>query len=264
MIEVSDMPVHPVHPALRPYLRAIRIEKSAGEVGAYHVLPGPVPVAGFQARGRLCVLRQGREQLLDVCGITGLQSTARTFLPQADTHTVLVVFEPFGAFAVLGCPMNEIVEEHIGFGAILPARRCRDVSDRLREARTNREMAEIVESFLLTLLERRRPRPHALVLEAVRQITDCRGGERIENLADDLGVSRRHLERLFQLQIGVGPKEFASLTRFNWLMSQLPHRRSWAALAYEAGFADQAHFVRHFVARTGVPPEDYLRSLHSA
>lgn len=258
MIETPDTWVHP---ALKPYIRAVRIGESAATTRAYQVLPGPVPVAGFQSRGRLGVLRQEGKRLLNICGITGLQSTARTFIPQSDTHTLLVVFEPFGAFALLGCPMNEIAEDHVGLDAIFPARHCREMSDRLREGRSNREMSEIVQSFFLKQLERVRQRPHALIMQATRQIADDHGRQRIEDLAGDLGVSRRHLERLFLREIGVGPKEFASLTRFDWLLNQLPRRRSWAALAYEAGFADQAHFVRHFVARTGITPQEHARSL---
>lgn len=259
----NSAPDFSVHPALKPYLRAIRVDNAPHGTTPYTVLPGPLLVAGFQARGRLRVSRAEGKQLLDVRGITGLQTTARTFVPQGDTQTILVVFEPFGAFALLGCPMNEIADNHVSFDALLPSRLGREVSNRLGDARTKREMAEIVQSFFVTLLERARQRPHSLVLEAARRIADGRGRERIENLAGDLGISRRHLERLFQLQIGVGPKEFASLTRFEWVMGQLAHRRSWATLAYDAGFADQAHFVRHFVARTGVTPEQYVNSPRS-
>jgi AraC-like DNA-binding protein len=135
------------------------------------------------------------------------------------------------------------------------------VEERLAEARSAEEVARTVEFFLLSLLDRSRRTVHPVVLEAAGRIAAGWGGERIETVARDLGVSRRQMERLFLAQVGVGPKRFASLARLQWVLANLDRRRSWADLAFEAGYADQAHFVRTFRERVGMTPGEYARAL---
>jgi len=79
-----------------------------------------------------------------------------------------------------------------------------------------------------------------------------------------VNVSKRQMERLLKTQVGLGPKQFAELARFAGLLKRLSGRRSWADLAFEAGFADQSHFVRSFTQFAGIPPTEYVRSLEPA
>ncbi|HYG63907.1 MAG TPA: AraC family transcriptional regulator [Thermoanaerobaculia bacterium] len=253
-----------VHPALAPYVKEILVEDPAGAPPAprpYEVLPKPFPVIGFQYRGRLEVLRDDGPELLARGGITGLQATRRSFRPGPETRSVLVVLEPHGAWPLLGCPMSEVAGGHVPLGSILPAAPTRDLEDRLQEAGGIDELGELVQSFFLDLLDRSRRRPHPAVLDAVGRIRQAHGTLPVEAVARGLGISRRQMERLFKLQVGVGPKELASLTRFEWVLGQLPRRRSWADLAFGAGYADQSHFVRSFTARTGRPPGDFAAAL---
>jgi methylphosphotriester-DNA--protein-cysteine methyltransferase len=157
--------------------------------------------------------------------------------------------------------MNEVADAHVGLDAVLSPAWTSQVEERLAEARSAEEVARIVESFLLSLLDRSRRTVHPLVMEAAGRIAAGRGGERVEAVARDLGVSRRQMERLFLTQVGVGPKGFASLSRLQWVLANLDRRRSWADLAFEAGYSDQAHFVRTFRERIGMTPGEYVRAL---
>lgn len=252
-----------LHPALAGLVREIRIDEPDTSPSAepFKVLPTPFPVLGMQLRGRLEVLRGERPELLSASGITGLQSAYRYFRPGADTRSVLVVFEPFGAFALLGCPMRELADEHVGLAALLPPASVAEMEERAAFASSAAEVSGIVQSFLLKQLGRARRPPHPGVVAAARRIVRHRGLESIETLSREVGVGRRHLERLFTEQIGTGPKDLASLARFDWVVRHMASRRSWADLASEAGYADQAHLIRSFASRAGVPPGEHARGL---
>lgn len=250
-----------LHPALAGLVREIRIDEpdTFSSAEPFKILPTPFPVLGMQLRGRLEVLRGERPELLSVSGITGLQSAFRYFRPGANTRSVLVVFEPFGAYALLGCPMRELADEHVGLAALLSPTLVAEMEERAASASSAAEVSGIVQSFLLKQLEQARRPPHPGVVAAARRIVRHRGLESIETLSREVGVGRRHLERLFTEQIGTGPKDLASLARFDWVVRHMASRRSWADLASEAGYADQAHLIRSFAARAGVPPGEHAR-----
>jgi AraC-like DNA-binding protein len=88
---------------------------------------------------------------------------------------------------------------------------------------------------------------------------EAEGGlDRMDALCADAGVSARHLTRLFQTHLGVGPKTFARIVRFQRALSMLRADPgcTLAAVAATCGYYDQPHFVREFRACAGVAPRE--------
>ena len=77
-------------------------------------------------------------------------------------------------------------------------------------------------------------------------------------LSAELGFSRKHLRALFREHVGLAPKLYAELVRFARLTARLKATPdvSWASLAFELGFADQAHLAREVRRFSGVPPTE--------
>ena len=84
---------------------------------------------------------------------------------------------------------------------------------------------------------------------------------RIDELAKSLELSQRHLRRLFTVEVGLSPKVFARVQRLQALIRKLPNQRrgSLADLAYDAGYADQAHMSREVKTLSGIRPTQLLR-----
>lgn len=76
----------------------------------------------------------------------------------------------------------------------------------------------------------------------------------LEELAKVAGLSRAHLIRAFRRQFHITPHAFLTDKRVRAAKTLLRHGWSAVDTAYQCGFADQAHFSRHFKARTGVTP----------
>ena len=74
---------------------------------------------------------------------------------------------------------------------------------------------------------------------------------------DETGWSRRHVTERFRRQLGVSPKAYARLLRFEHasaLLNEKPRGRTLADVAMEAGYYDQSHLTRDFVALAGMTP----------
>jgi AraC-like DNA-binding protein len=127
-----------------------------------------------------------------------------------------------------------------------------------------REDAAEAVGRLEAFLAGRRPEPDPSAERAaviVERIAAWPGLVRVDELAADVGLSPRSLQRLFHEYVGIGPKWV--IRRFR--MQEAAERAAsgtdvdWAELAAELGYADQAHFVRDFTASVGTPPARYAR-----
>ena len=88
-----------------------------------------------------------------------------------------------------------------------------------------------------------------------------RGRLKIERLADAAGVSRQHLTRSFREAVGIAPKLFARLARFQagLACAGCGANVDWAQAAFELGYADQSHMIAEFREFSGLTPETLAR-----
>lgn len=99
---------------------------------------------------------------------------------------------------------------------------------------------------------------------AARKITHCGEGVRLGEVAAAVGLSTRQLQRRFFAAVGLTPKQFARARRIRAIAVKLAETEfvNWAALAAEAGFADQSHMSHELSALTGRSPGSFERSVH--
>lgn len=233
--------------ALRERVVSIDIVEVDG--GDTVVLPSTSAVLGFQFSGRV---RAGRS-LLAPAGVTGIQSASRTYSYERGTGSVLVRFTPSGA-ACLGVSAAELAGRSVPLDALLPRARVAEVQERLGEARDDAERAGVVERFLAAL-------PFAgdrLVTRALALLEEP-GQLGVAGVARALGLSERQLERRFLARVGVTPKRFATLRRFERAAARAQAAPSLAAAALEAGYYDQSHFIRDFRRFVGVAPGRFFK-----
>lgn len=102
--------------------------------------------------------------------------------------------------------------------------------------------------------------PMALTLR-LKSAQEAAGGDlRIGALAELGGTTLRTMDRLFRRYIGVSPKTFSRVMRFQRGLNRLKFDPavSLGTIAAECGYADQSHFVREFKRFTGVAPSQQL------
>jgi len=171
------------------------------------------------------------------------------------TGLVIVSLYPWAA-SVFG-PADELTDRVTTLSDLVSPARCRQLEDEAGTALTTAERARVVERFLLELLPLAAPDERLVV--ALHRIRRARGDLSIEALARSLDLSRRHLVRLFQRTVGVPPKAFARVSRFQNATSLRRSGQSWAAVAHTAGYVDQAHLGHEIRRLTGLTPTELDR-----
>lgn len=104
-----------------------------------------------------------------------------------------------------------------------------------------------------------------IVESALSRINEQRGSISIEQLAREAGVSRRHLERQFNEQVGLGAKQVARIARVQAALRIVKTEPDLAGveIALQCGFADQAHLIKECRAIAGVTPARFLSTANS-
>ncbi|MCP3098907.1 AraC family transcriptional regulator [Myxococcus sp. K15C18031901] len=179
-------------------------------------------------------------------------------------EAIAVRFKAGGAYPFFGVPMSTLNNRVVSLdtlwgreGALLREALCEtsDMTERVRQ----------VESTLAARLrsgEVFEPASAHVVRRAVRTLTQATELPRVDALARELGVSERQLRRAFDDVVGMGPKAFARIVRFQRAVraSRRTSSPDWGAIAAATGYYDQAHLITEFRDLTGVTPRALLRA----
>ncbi len=166
--------------------------------------------------------------------------------------------------AVLGAPASAIAGNIVALEDLWGESATRRLFDRLAAARDLLEAAAILDRAIEERLASDVTRARStLALGAAGKLRD---GAPIHVVAGDLGVSERHLRRVFRDAFGIGPKAFARLARFDRALhaARQDDRAGWANIAALAGYYDQAHLIADFRAIAGVTPRALVGELRVA
>jgi AraC-like DNA-binding protein len=186
--------------------------------------------------------------------VAGLTDTLAVHRYARYQEGIQLMLTPVGARALLGLPLVELAQRVVALEDLLPGEGPRLVAQLQHDPDWDTRFARL-EAWLLRLLADRAP--DRLVGWACTQLQQARGALPIHQLGAQAGYSERQLIRRFLEHVGVAPKRYARLVRFDTLMAHLrkrPRQRDWGELAVLFGYADQSHLVREVRQFTGITP----------
>lgn len=253
------------HPALRPYVRHYLLLHIplAGITSDQRVKPIP-PDADqslfFYPRSvaKTVVNRNGETRTNPSSIFVGQQTSRMNILLGEDHLIIQVCFRPGFLYQLLGgMPATEFQGKEIDAECLLDTG-INELNDRLREETDHRRMISHIEAYLLkkmdSLAQRTLPlQPIDKVILAIKETNHLLS---LDWLADQACLSSRQLERKFQERLGMSPKFYARIARFDRafkLKLQQPHL-DWLDVAYACGYFDYSHLMRDFRQFAEVSP----------
>jgi AraC-like DNA-binding protein len=178
----------------------------------------------------------------------------RSFVIDTREHASVigVHFRPGGAAPFVGAPAAAIADAHVDLDALW-GRRAGELRERLCDASSPAERFGVLER---ALRGRFQPptRRHGAVRIALEHLD--RSGEGIGELAARVGLSHRRLIEVFAAEIGMTPKLYGRVQRFQRALglSRRAPVADWARLAQASGYCDQSHLIRDFIEFSGFSP----------
>jgi len=252
----------PVPALLRPYVASLVVyDVDLGGPGVHRGLPSTslTFVLPLDAPLEVSWADDPASRRADWSSLSGLHTAPAAIHHDGHQAGLQLALTVAGARALLGMPAAALAATLTDLDSAVPA--LADLPERLAELPDWGPRVALVWSRLLAALERQDAEPpRAEVGRALARLT---GGSRVAEVADEVGYSRRHLGSLMVAEVGLSPKEYQRIARFERSRGQIVAaaargRVTLADVAARTGYADQSHLTREWVRLAGCPPSTWI------
>lgn len=171
-----------------------------------------------------------------------------------------IQFRPGGAYPLIGDSPEQLHNRQVALEDLW-GKSATELQTRLMDAPTHEMRFRILEDALLNRLKRTLV-PHPAVALGVSVFTNYHGASSIAIVAERAGLSSRRFIELFRREVGLPPKIFCRILRFQHAIRSLSASAipDFARVAYECGYYDQSHLIRDFKTFADLTPTAYLAS----
>ena len=173
------------------------------------------------------------------------------------SYIIAARFHPDGFAPFNNMPLPEMENKAISLGLLFGDKGLQ-LEKQVLVASTAAERIKIIETFLFNKLSTPEVTDR-IARQSVEMLIKLNGQVSVDELATQLKINRRQLERKFSSAIGLSPKQLAKVIRLQATLKMLEKKQftSLPSLAYENGYFDQAHFIKDFKEFTGMSPGQF-------
>jgi AraC-like DNA-binding protein len=165
---------------------------------------------------------------------------------------------PITGYLLLGHDVSDLTNNTVSLADAF-GEEGRDLRERLIDKQDWESRFRIVDTFIARRLAQAKPASPA-VAWSWQQLQRTGGAVTVNDLADRVGWSRKHLATRFREQVGLAPKVAGRVMRFARVNKAIRDgwELGWSELAYRCGYYDQAHFNRDFREFSGYTPREFV------
>jgi len=200
----------------------------------------------------------GRYETIRGSLLSGAQSEYTVIDAPLQNSLIGAHFRPGGAYPFLQLPAGKLQNTAVPLDTLWGLQ-AETLRSRLLEASTPREKFTIFEQALLQHFTRPAER-HAAVTFALREFAANPCSTTVSSVTAKLGISANRFIEVFRDQVGLTPKVFCRIKRFQLALQRIRAQQkiNWPGVAMDCGYFDQSHFIHDFRAFSGINPSTYL------
>lgn len=173
------------------------------------------------------------------------------------TGMIIIAFKPYGANTFFNFPVSNLLNRNLSMHDLY-VNQSDELEDKLLNLKNNKERITLLENFLIDKITEN------IYFERIKHATEIikssKGHVKIQTLAQEVCFGIKQFERVFSVHIGLNPKKYLSIVRFQNVMQmkQNNYNANYIQLAFDNGYYDQSHFIRDFKSFTGVTPRVFF------
>jgi AraC-like DNA-binding protein len=197
--------------------------------------------------------------------VSGVRTHPITIPSGQGNRMVIVAFKRGKAFPFYRFPMRELTNRVVDADLVL-GRLVTELRERLLALRSIKQIFPLVEAFLLQQAGKALEETVSTrcIDYALSSIIHQPTIQRLRELSEQIGYSHKHFISLFADQVGISPKQYLRIMRFQETICAIEKKKTirWSEIARECGYYDQAHLTHDFRNFSGFTPNEYLKKKH--
>jgi AraC-like DNA-binding protein len=189
--------------------------------------------------------------------LTGITTRYQIIDTDEQAFVAGVVFRPGGTVPFIAAPARELSDADVPLEALWGRQRAQLLREQLLGASDPDSTLDALEATLLNVC--REKAAHPAVRYALSEFRAHSSVARIRAVTDAIGLSPKRFIERFKADVGVTPKRYCRLLRFQRVVSNAHPggETDWAELALACGYFDQAHLIHDFREFSGLTPTAY-------
>ena len=234
---------------LRPYVRYYWVLESDAP---FSVLTYPIgcPQMIFHRRTPLFIPELSCRQ--DKFTISGQVNFPANITSYGDTEMVVAVFYPHTIGMFIDTPPSAFYNQEIS-GYTIGNKQLNRLADQIFDCADSKTAISLIEQWLTARII---PSLNIERIGASLSAVPRSPSTSVENLAGIACLSKKQYGRLFREYVGMNPKEYGRIARFQRALRMMQlGSRDYAGIAYANGYSDQSHFIRDFRLFSGITPK---------
>ena len=246
---------------LQPYVRYYWVFKSNQPQNTL-TFPIGCPQIIFHKQMPLYIPELNTSQ--DRLAISGQVNFPSHLYANGNVEMIVVVFHPHTMSMFLNLPTSLFYNQEVS-GYSLENKKLNELAIRISGCEDNSVCINYIEKWLLSQIANNLSETSYNIKRmdaAIRQIYSF-PQTTVTELSSITCLCKKQFERLFHSLVGMNPKEYARIVRFQKALAQMQHQTgkeiSQAQIAYTSGYSDQSHFIREFKKLSGYTPMSLLK-----
>lgn len=197
---------------------------------------------------------QGEE--LPICYISGIDTKPTDALMGSSFSHFGVSFFPHALNAFFKVDAQELINEMPAIQLFCKA----EIQHRLEIAKSHLARVQLLSQYFYEKLYASKRKE--LFINHIIQSNSINYDSHIFDLPKKFPVSERQLERKFKTSVGISPKKFQRIIRFEKSLQLLQRAdyKQLTAIAYQLNYTDQSHFIKDFKTFSGMTPYEFVKN----
>jgi len=196
--------------------------------------------------------------------ISGQVNFSSHLYADGNIEMIVVVFHPHAMSMFLNIPTSLFYNQEVS-GYSLENKSLDELSARIFDCEDNSICIRYIEEWLLSQVADNLSNATYQIkrIDAAIQQICVTPQISVTELSSIVCLSKKQFERWFHSLVGINPKEYTRIVRFQKALAQMQHQSdkdfNLAQIAYVSGYADQSHFIREFKKFSGYTPMSLLK-----
>ncbi|MEN8789211.1 MAG: DUF6597 domain-containing transcriptional factor [Flavobacteriaceae bacterium] len=200
---------------------------------------------------------QQKDEFSDVW-VSGVHKNYITISAHEDSEMFVIQFKPYGAYPYFQIPLDKI-SNCIFHAKTLFGKEILELRTQLLDTKDAAHKFGLAQAWLESIYDCDK-HPPEVFLKTLERIEVEKSATNFDKLFADYPFTRKHLISQFKKYIGITPKYYQRIIKFNDILVKIQKKESlsWAQLTYDYGFSDQPHFIKTFKHFSGFSPKEFI------